>query len=544
MHDLLPMFDQPPRERSDAARNREALLAAAARLVEDQGVDAVTMDSVAAEAGVGKGTVFRRFDSREGLMAALLNRSETEWQRLVIEGPPPLGPGAPAIERLHAFGHSRMQVNLQHAELIRAAGRAAERSYAAVSFAAMHVRYLLHELGVRGDVFFLATALLSPLEMVVLVQQTRIEEVPIARVQAGWDDLVRRVVCSEVNAAVAHQPGGRRSCHGAAASTWADSASNSSSSAGRAASITPTGRPSGVQCSGSETAGMPVTFQAEVHGVKAFCASKSAAGSSSLRIAPTGSGGLARVGVSTASYGASAVSAPAATRRSSPIASPNSGPDTARPRSESHRVSGRSSGSASGRDHRERGQHRPAGLEDGDGVRSQRRGHVLDLVAEGGEQRGGVLVGPEALGIDVGVGDEWCAEPGDPEPSRVAVAGRQERRGRGWCPGRIPHPTTGEHVEHRRRVADVPGDRPRRPQTHRVAVHGVTADPPARGLEPDEAAARGRDPDRPATVRALGDGHQSGGHRRRRSAGRAARHPGAVPRGDRRRQPLGLGVAG
>ena len=108
MHDLLPMFDQPPRERSDAARNREALLAAAALLVEDHGVDAVTMDSVAAAAGVGKGTVFRRFDSREGLMAALLNRSETEWQGLVISGPPPLGPGAPAIERLHAFGHSRM----------------------------------------------------------------------------------------------------------------------------------------------------------------------------------------------------------------------------------------------------------------------------------------------------------------------------------------------------------------------------------------------------------------------------------------------------
>ena len=78
-------------------------------------------------------------------------------------------------------------------------------------------------------------------------------------------------------------------------------------------------------------AGMPVTFQAEVHGVKAFWASKSAAGSSSSRIAPTGSGGEARVGVSTASYGASAVSAPAATRRSSPIASPNSGPETAGP---------------------------------------------------------------------------------------------------------------------------------------------------------------------------------------------------------------------
>ena len=54
------------------------------------------------------------------------------------------------------------------------------------------------------------------------------------------------------------------------------------------------------------------------------------------------------MGVSTASYGASAVSAPAATRRSSPIARPNSGPETARPRSVSHRVSGRRSGSASG----------------------------------------------------------------------------------------------------------------------------------------------------------------------------------------------------
>jgi AcrR family transcriptional regulator len=197
--DPLPLLDQPPRERADAARNREALLAAAARLVEHCGDDAVTMDNVAAEAGVGKGTVFRRFDSREGLMAALLNRSETEFQRLVIEGPPPLGPGAPALERLHAFGHSRMEVNLQHAELIRAAGRAGERSYAAMSFAAMHVRYLLSQLGVRGDIAFLATALLAPLEMVVLVQQTRDEQVPIERIQHGWDDLVRRIVCREVN---------------------------------------------------------------------------------------------------------------------------------------------------------------------------------------------------------------------------------------------------------------------------------------------------------------------------------------------------------
>ena len=52
----------------------------------------------------------------------------------------------------------------------------------------------------RGDLSFLATALLAPLEMVVLVQQTRVEDVPLERIQHGWDDLVRRVVCAEVNA--------------------------------------------------------------------------------------------------------------------------------------------------------------------------------------------------------------------------------------------------------------------------------------------------------------------------------------------------------
>ncbi len=200
MFDPLPLIDEPPRERSDAARNREALLAAAARLVDRQGVDCVTMDSVAAEAGVGKGTVFRRFDSREGLMGALLNRSETEWQRLVSEGPPPLGPGAAPLERLLAFGHSRMELNLAHAELIRAAGPAGARSYAAVSFTAMHMRYLLGELRVRGDIAILATALLAPLEVVILVQQTRSDQIPLDRITAGWDDLVRRVVCYDGHA--------------------------------------------------------------------------------------------------------------------------------------------------------------------------------------------------------------------------------------------------------------------------------------------------------------------------------------------------------
>jgi AcrR family transcriptional regulator len=191
---LLPLADDPAPERADAARNREAILAAALRLVETRGVDCVTMDTVAAEAGVGKGTLFRRFESRAGLMAAVLNTSETQWQAAVLSGPPPLGPGAPPMDRLLAFGHSRLRTNLTQAALIAAAGHSGARSAAAVSFANMHVRYLLGELGVRGDLLMLATAVLAPLEMVVLEQQVTREQLPIERVEAGWDDLVRRVV--------------------------------------------------------------------------------------------------------------------------------------------------------------------------------------------------------------------------------------------------------------------------------------------------------------------------------------------------------------
>lgn len=191
---LLPLLSTPPAERRDAARNREALLVAAMDLVERHGVQAVTMDAVAAAAGVGKGTVFRRFHSKEGLMAAVLNHSETEWQTQVMSGPPPLGPGAPPWERLVAFGHSRLETTVLHADLIDAAGQAGVRSFAAYSFVAMHVRYLLSELGVTGDLPLLATALLAPMEMPILNQQLRIDGFAIERVHAGWVDLARRIV--------------------------------------------------------------------------------------------------------------------------------------------------------------------------------------------------------------------------------------------------------------------------------------------------------------------------------------------------------------
>ena len=67
----LPVSGQETQERGDAARNRELLLAAARKLIAERGPDAVTMDDIAAEAGVGKGTLFRRFGNRAGLSPRL-----------------------------------------------------------------------------------------------------------------------------------------------------------------------------------------------------------------------------------------------------------------------------------------------------------------------------------------------------------------------------------------------------------------------------------------------------------------------------------------
>ena len=60
--------------RRDAADNRERVLAAAAAAVRREGT-AVPMATIAADAGVGVGTVYRHFPSREALLGALTRRS-------------------------------------------------------------------------------------------------------------------------------------------------------------------------------------------------------------------------------------------------------------------------------------------------------------------------------------------------------------------------------------------------------------------------------------------------------------------------------------
>jgi AcrR family transcriptional regulator len=184
-------------ERSDAARNRERLLVAARELIEQCGAAGLTMDRLAEHAGVGKGTVFRRFGSRAGLMLTLLDDSEAAFQSRFLFGPPPLGPGAPALDRLVAFGTQRIAYVVEYGDLVLAAGTG-PRGRFDVPAAALwnrHVEMLLREAcsGIQ-EPWLMASSLTATLDPERLVHLIREHRVTSERLSGSWRDLVTRVV--------------------------------------------------------------------------------------------------------------------------------------------------------------------------------------------------------------------------------------------------------------------------------------------------------------------------------------------------------------
>ncbi|WP_047869336.1 TetR/AcrR family transcriptional regulator [Nocardiopsis sp. RV163] len=105
-------------ERADALRNREAVLAAADGLfARSKSPGTVSMDEVAAAAGVGKGTLFRRFGDRGGLIRALMEARIGPLRGAVLEGPAPLGPATPPRERVPALLLALLRFKLDNRHL-------------------------------------------------------------------------------------------------------------------------------------------------------------------------------------------------------------------------------------------------------------------------------------------------------------------------------------------------------------------------------------------------------------------------------------------
>ena len=160
----LPLIQpEGPKERADAARNRQRILDAAGALVAEQGIEAVSMDDVARAACVGTGTLYRRFGDRAGLAFALLDEQTRDFQNALISGPPPLGPGAPASERLEAFGAGYIELLERHSALMVAAAPLAGETGGPHSLFATHLAILLREAAPELDARYTAEALLATL---------------------------------------------------------------------------------------------------------------------------------------------------------------------------------------------------------------------------------------------------------------------------------------------------------------------------------------------------------------------------------------------
>jgi AcrR family transcriptional regulator len=202
--DTFPLPLGPPRaERADAVRNREHLLAVARELIASEGAERLTMDCLAERAGLGKGTVFRRFGTRAGIFAALLDDAERTLQQQVLSGPPPLGPGADPVARLVAYGRARIEfLRANHAVARAALERDQPLPVPERALSAMHIRMLISQARRDGlieidDVDSLALQLTAALEgplLLYLAADSLDGSAPGMALAASWQILVEGVM--------------------------------------------------------------------------------------------------------------------------------------------------------------------------------------------------------------------------------------------------------------------------------------------------------------------------------------------------------------
>ncbi|MGW4227780.1 TetR/AcrR family transcriptional regulator [Streptomyces sp. NPDC004980] len=189
------------KERADALRNREAVLAAAddlfARSPSPRGV---SMDDVAAAAGVGKGTLFRRFGDRTGLVRALYESRIQPLREAVESGPPPLGPSTPPHERVPGLLDAVLRFKLHNRHLALALEDAGSGSpYQAEHYTWWHrtLQETLRQIPSVPDGDFTAHALLAATRADLVEHLAGQEHMTAERMRSELAAYVARVLPSE-----------------------------------------------------------------------------------------------------------------------------------------------------------------------------------------------------------------------------------------------------------------------------------------------------------------------------------------------------------
>ncbi|MFE2164661.1 TetR/AcrR family transcriptional regulator [Streptomyces sp. NPDC059447] len=150
-------------ERADAVRNREAVLAAADALFAASGSPhSVSMDEIAVAAGVGKGTLFRRFGDRAGLIGAVIASRIEPLRQAVREAQE--APGPTPRQRVRDLLDASLRFKIENRNLMSAAEDAGIGSpYEAEHYGWWHemLRAQLEDVPGIRDADFTAHALLA-----------------------------------------------------------------------------------------------------------------------------------------------------------------------------------------------------------------------------------------------------------------------------------------------------------------------------------------------------------------------------------------------
>jgi hypothetical protein len=127
-------------------------------------------------------------------MLVLLDEDEKAEQEALMFGPPPLGPGAPPLDRLLAYGCARLEFVHTHHALLSDAGRDPQmRFIAPVMFHHRHIRVLLEAAEASGDLDAQAFALLSLLDADYVQFQLTERAQTLAQLGDAWDSVARKL---------------------------------------------------------------------------------------------------------------------------------------------------------------------------------------------------------------------------------------------------------------------------------------------------------------------------------------------------------------
>jgi AcrR family transcriptional regulator len=190
-------------ERADAAANRERIMSAAEGLFAEHGVAAVNMEMIAAAAGVGKGTLYRRFANKGTLCLALLGCQLDGLQGQVTATLQSMAAAnQPVLEQLHWLLRQLLTFHVAHLPLLCEAiteGRGEDTVDPLTAWQHGVVSKLLEAAQARGELTtrirapLLADLLLAPLRPPLLRLYLNVRHYTVEELALGLQGLVHQL---------------------------------------------------------------------------------------------------------------------------------------------------------------------------------------------------------------------------------------------------------------------------------------------------------------------------------------------------------------